>query len=43
MFSETPASVRRVAPELGEHTEEILLELGYNQDDISKLRQDGII
>jgi len=43
MFSETPASVRRVAPELGEHTEEILLDLGYNWDDISELRQDGII
>jgi len=43
MFSETPASVRRVAPELGEHTEEILLDLGYNRDGISELRQDGII
>ncbi len=43
MFSETPASVRRVAPELGEHTEEILLDLGYNWDDIIELRQNGII
>jgi crotonobetainyl-CoA:carnitine CoA-transferase CaiB-like acyl-CoA transferase len=43
MFSETPASVRRLAPELGEHTEEILLELGYNRDDIFELRQDGVI
>ena len=43
VFSETPASVRRAAPELGEHTEEILLDVGYSRDDISKLRQDGII
>jgi crotonobetainyl-CoA:carnitine CoA-transferase CaiB-like acyl-CoA transferase len=43
VFSETPASVRRVAPELGEHTGEILLDLGYNQDDIARLRQDGVI
>jgi len=28
-FRETPASVRREAPELGQHTEEILLELGF--------------
>jgi crotonobetainyl-CoA:carnitine CoA-transferase CaiB-like acyl-CoA transferase len=43
MFSQTPASVRRVAPELEEHTDELLLDLGYNQDDIAKLRQDSVI
>jgi len=43
MFSQTPVSVRRVAPELGEHTEEILLNLGYNQDEIAGLRRDGVI
>jgi crotonobetainyl-CoA:carnitine CoA-transferase CaiB-like acyl-CoA transferase len=43
MFSQTPASVRRVAPGLGEHTDEILLDLGYGQDDIAKLRQDSVI
>ena len=43
MFSETPASVRRVAPELGEHSEEILLNLGYSRDDIAGLRKDGVI
>ena len=29
-YSETPATIRTVAPELGEHTEEVLLELGYS-------------
>lgn len=38
-FSETPATVTRIAPELGQHTEEILLDLGYTWDDISALRE----
>ena len=42
-FSETPASWRRGAPKLGEHTEEVLLELGYSKEEISKLRDDGAI
>ncbi len=41
-FHETPASVRREAPEFGQHTEEILLEMGYNWDDISRFKQDGV-
>ena len=42
-FSETPASWRREAPEFGQHTEEILLEMGYNWDDIAQFKQDGVI
>mgnify|MGYP001096111894 CR=1 FL=1 len=44
-FSETPASWRREAPapELGQHTEEILLELGYTWDDIVKLKAGEVI
>jgi len=42
-FSATPASIRHGAPELGEHTEEVLLEMGYGWDDIAKLREDGAL
>ena len=42
-FSETPAAIRYCAPEVGEHTEEILQEvLGYSWDDIVKLRDEGV-
>jgi crotonobetainyl-CoA:carnitine CoA-transferase CaiB-like acyl-CoA transferase len=41
-FSETPASWRREAPEFGQHSEEILLEMGYNWDDITRFKQDGV-
>jgi len=42
-FSQTPASIRREAPEFGQHTEEILLEMGYNWDDITKLKDEKAI
>jgi crotonobetainyl-CoA:carnitine CoA-transferase CaiB-like acyl-CoA transferase len=42
-FSLTPASVRREAPELGQHTEEILLEMGYSWEDIAELKTEGVI
>jgi crotonobetainyl-CoA:carnitine CoA-transferase CaiB-like acyl-CoA transferase len=43
-LSETPGSVRTPAPELGQHTEEILLDvLGWDWDRISALREKGVI
>ncbi len=43
-LSETPGSIRRVAPELGQHTEEILLDvLGWDWDRISALREKKVI
>jgi crotonobetainyl-CoA:carnitine CoA-transferase CaiB-like acyl-CoA transferase len=42
-FSETPASWRREAPAFGQHTEEILLALGYNNDDITQLKKEGVV
>ncbi len=42
-FSDTPARSGATAPELGQHTEEILLELGYSWDDISRMSAEGAI
>jgi crotonobetainyl-CoA:carnitine CoA-transferase CaiB-like acyl-CoA transferase len=41
-FSATPASIRRGGPALGEHTHEILAELGYSYVEIAALRAEGI-
>ena len=37
-LSRTPARVASAAPEVGEHTDEILTELGYSRDEIARLR-----
>jgi CoA:oxalate CoA-transferase len=42
-LSETPARLRRLAPALGEHTDQVLRELGYSADRIAILRQQGIV
>jgi len=43
-LSRTPCTIRREAPELGQHTEEILLDLlGYTWDDIVKLKDEDVI
>jgi crotonobetainyl-CoA:carnitine CoA-transferase CaiB-like acyl-CoA transferase len=44
IYSETPAGIWKEAPEVGQHTEEILVdELGYGWDDIEKLQSTGTI
>jgi len=42
-FSETPCSIQSAAPEHGQHTEEVLLDLDYSWEDIAQLRDEGII
>ena len=42
-LTETPPSVRRPPPLLGQHNEEVLLELGYGSESIANLRQKGVI
>ena len=42
-FSETAPEIWRLAPTLGEHTDEILESLGYTQGQIEELRKEGVI
>ena len=42
-FSISPAGINRSAPNLGEHTEEVLAELGYDAAHIAELGHRGVI
>ncbi|MGA9769675.1 MAG: CoA transferase [Blastocatellia bacterium] len=42
-LSETPGEVRRRAPTLGEHTDEVLSELGFTADEIIKFHNEGAV
>ncbi|MCS7276025.1 MAG: CoA transferase [Dehalococcoidia bacterium] len=42
-FHGTPWQVTRPVPELGQHTEEVLLELGYDWEQIVALKEAGVI
>jgi crotonobetainyl-CoA:carnitine CoA-transferase CaiB-like acyl-CoA transferase len=42
-FADTPSAIRRPAPTLGQHTDEVLRELGRSPEQIGKLRADGLV
>ncbi len=42
-FSETPGEIRLPPPLLGQHTGEVLRELGYSTEDAERLRQEGVV
>ena len=42
-LSATPLSIRRHPPLLGEHTDEVLVELGYDQQAVTDLRRAGVV
>tara|TARA_Y100001960_G_C14644697_1_gene812719 strand:- start:525 stop:1232 length:708 start_codon:yes stop_codon:yes gene_type:complete len=42
-MSRTPSSVRTATPEQGEHTDDILSELGYEQTTIDGFHQNGVV
>ena len=41
-LSETPGEIRTLAPVLGKHTEEVLLDLGYSRERIEELKKAGV-
>jgi crotonobetainyl-CoA:carnitine CoA-transferase CaiB-like acyl-CoA transferase len=42
-YGASPVTPPGLAPELGQHTEEVLLELGYTWDDLTALRESGAL
>jgi len=42
-LSHAPGDVRRRAPTLGEHTDEVLMELGFSADEIANFRNEGVV
>jgi crotonobetainyl-CoA:carnitine CoA-transferase CaiB-like acyl-CoA transferase len=43
-FSESWAQTTTAAPDLGEHTEEVLIELGdYSKKEVAQLREEGVV
>lgn len=43
ILSRTPGSIRSVAPHLGQHTDAVLGQLGYDSAEIASLRERGVI
>jgi succinate--hydroxymethylglutarate CoA-transferase len=42
-FSSAKPSIRSAPPTLGQHTQEVLLELGYSQQEVDSLREQGVV
>ncbi|MCK1299712.1 CoA transferase [Bradyrhizobium sp. 24] len=41
-WSETAAKAKRLAPQLGEHSDEVLREAGFSADEIAAMLRDGV-
>ena len=42
-FKQDPLVIKTSAPQIGQHTEEILLELGYSWQDIGNFKEQKVI
>ena len=42
-MSRTPSSVRTATPEQGEHTDDVLAELGYDEESIRTFHENGVV
>jgi len=38
----TPPRICSAAPEHGQHTDEVLVELGYSDEDVARFHREGI-
>ena len=42
-LSDTPAIIRTIAPKPGQHTTQVLTELGYTEEKINNLKEEGVL
>jgi crotonobetainyl-CoA:carnitine CoA-transferase CaiB-like acyl-CoA transferase len=42
-FSRTPGTIRTGPPAVGQHTEQVLEELGFGRDDVAAMRDEGLV
>lgn len=42
-LSKTPGSIRALGPFVGEHTDTVLSDLGYGDDDVARMRERGLV
>jgi crotonobetainyl-CoA:carnitine CoA-transferase CaiB-like acyl-CoA transferase len=42
-FSKTPGTIRSGPPAVGEHTDEVLRELGFGDDEVGAMRGEGVV
>ena len=43
VLSRTNSSVKHPPPKMGQHTDEVLADVGYSADEIAKLRSEGVV
>lgn len=42
-YSVSKPSIRTAPPTLGQHTDEVLTELGYSDEDVATMKSEGVI
>ena len=42
-MSDTPPDIRRAPAKFGEHTEQVLRELGFGEEEIEALKTEGVV